>query len=374
MKKLPLGIQDFTLLRREDNVFVDKTGLIHQLINLNSRYIYFSRPPRFGKSLLVSILKEIFSGNRNLFTGLWIEDQIPWKPYPVIHLDFLNIANTTPELLETGIDKSLSEAASALDADISAASLKKRIYRLIKTIHKSTKSPIVVLMDNFDKPVADQLAHPITAAANQEIMASLGEALKSVSGSLRFVFLTGVSKGANVASFSGFDHLTDISLDPRFATLTGFTGEEAFDCFSDLITAHHLDFSEIKKWYNGYSWDGKNFVLNPGSLLDFLDSRDFMNFQQQYGIPKLLMNALRATPFDPASLKNISVPEEKLMAPDLVHPDIVSLLFQTGYLTIKEKKGADDMHRLDFPNLEMEMTFRDKLLPVIQEERQSVKG
>lgn len=366
MKKLslPLNIQNFEKLRKNQCLFVDKTELIYNIICHDSPNIFLSRPRRFGKSLIVSILKEIFSGRKDLFSDLWIEGKIDWRPYPVIHLDMLKLSAADPAELNASLSIMLKRIAAGFNLTLENGPVKSQFNDLLMGTSQKQGSPVVVLVDEYDKPIIDHIGALDIARQNRDILKNLYEALKANEEFIHFVFITGVSKFSKVSVFSGLNNITDISLDPRFATLAGFTEDELQDVFRLHIAASGQDVQKIKNWYNGYSWDGKQFVYNPYSILNYMETNSFQNYWYQSGTPKMLIDVIRSKKFDVSRLENLSVSQDGLNAFDLDRMDVISLLFQTGYLTIKEKSdsGYGPVCRLDYPNREVEDSFLKNLL------------
>ncbi|MCP5046289.1 MAG: AAA family ATPase, partial [bacterium] len=236
---LPIGIQSFSELIGGGYLYIDKTRDIHNLLTLAGKYYFLSRPRRFGKSLLVSTLKEVFSGNRELFKGLWIYDKIEWKKHPVIHLDFTQLEFQDNGTLEQSIIGHLDEIGESYDIQLEAPGYKKRFIHLIKKL--SAQGQVAILIDEYDKPIIDHILNPETAIANRDILKNLFGALKGLDEYIRFVFLTGVSKFSRVSVFSDLNNLSDITVDRRYATMLGYTQDELTGYFSDHIDVFSKD-------------------------------------------------------------------------------------------------------------------------------------
>ncbi|MCP5049420.1 MAG: AAA family ATPase, partial [bacterium] len=262
----------------------DKTKDIYNLIASGGQYYFLSRPRRFGKSLLVSTLKEVFSGNRELFKGLWIYDKIEWKKHPVIHLDFTQLEFKDSETLERSIFDLLDEIAAANDIQLDAPGYKTRFIQLIKKL--SQQGQVAVLIDEYDKPIIDHIENPGIAKDNLAILQDLFGVLKGLDKYIRFVLLTGVSKFSMASDFSGLNNLNDITIDNNYATFLGFTQDELTRYFSAHIDGLSKNagmsreqlLEQLKLWYNGYSWDGRNFVYNPFSILNLFRKQRFSNY------------------------------------------------------------------------------------------------
>lgn len=369
MKKLPIGIQSFSYLREEGYLYIDKTEKIHELLD-SGKYYFLSRPRRFGKSLLLSTIKEIFQGNKSLFSGLWIEDKWNWEEkVPVVHIPFSSIGYRT-STLQAAIDEKLSLIAEEHGTELKASQFDQRFKELIRQL--SAKGPIAMLIDEYDKPIIDYLTDMEQAKANREVLKSFYSVIKDSDPHIRFLIITGVSKFSRVSLFSDLNNLNDITISPKYATLLGYTQDELEHYFADRLATIHVDqlpkdtplLEEIKKWYNGYSWDGKNFVYNPFSILSFFDSTSFQNFWFQTGTPTFLVNLLKK--------RGIYEVEEEIVGQaafdsfDVERIDTNSLLFQTGYLTIREVVEIG-LYRLAIPNQEVKSSLLQHLIGAFKE-------
>lgn len=370
-KKLPIGIQTFSKLIEQDYLYIDKTQSIHRLLTQGGHYYFLSRPRRFGKSLLVSTLKEIFSGNRELFKDLWIYDKIQWTPHPVIHLDFLNISYKTPEILEKSLGDRLVEIASEnhiqLPADYDS---KAKFARLIKEL--SSKGDVVILVDEYDKPIIDFIDQPAIAHKNRDYLKDFYSVLKGSDQYIRFAFLTGVSKFSKVSVFSDLNNLDDITLDESFPTLLGCTEDELLFYFEDRIeqlanktnepaSGNKRTLREIREWYNGYSWDGAHFIYNPLSLLNLFSRLEYDNYWFTTGTPAFLIKILKERGINIREFESVEVDSSSFETYDIENIGSVSLLFQTGYLTVKKKTigtgGGETLYQLSSPNKEVRDSF-----------------
>lgn len=371
MKNLPIGIQTFSHLMEHNYLYVDKTEQIHRLLDLGGKFYFLSRPRRFGKSLLISTLYELFSGNRDLFNNLWIYDKIEWKKYPVIYIDFLEIAYKTPQKLEHSLGKKIREIADEYEIEIDPDDDYKEAFRhLIKRLAKTYKTNVVILVDEYDKPIIDfiETEDIDKAKANRRVLKHFYSVLKSSDQYIRFAFITGVSKFSRVSIFSDVNNLNDITIDNNFSTLLGLTQDELFRYFEYRIeelsreTGHGKDelLRQIKMWYNGYSWDGKNFLYNPLSILNLFSKKRFSNYWFSTGTPTFLINLIKKQNGDITSLEREEVDEAIFETYDIENLGILSMLFQTGYLTIKEIQPVDvvqSQYILSYPNLEVKESF-----------------
>ena len=286
MKNLPIGIQSIENIRAKDCIYVDKTQFALELIKGGPSHYFLSRPRRFGKSVFVSTLKEIFKGNRALFEGCYIaESNYDWKPYPVLYLNFGRITNKTPEKLEIHLHEIITTISEEHSIKINVTSLEFRLEMLVKGLAKNGK--VVVLIDEYDKPLIDHLHNQEVAEGNRQLLQDFFGALKNLDEYIEFTFITGISKFSKVSLFSGANHLKDISMDARYAAMMGYTQEELVQ--SILANTYRISYkrgteqgqpsseedilAEIKDWYNGYRFSEEEiYVYNPFSTLNYLFS------------------------------------------------------------------------------------------------------
>jgi Predicted AAA-ATPase/PD-(D/E)XK nuclease superfamily len=363
-KILPTGRQSFRSLREDNCIYVDKTQHIYRLCTQEKMY-FLSRPRRFGKSLLLSTLNELFLGSQDLFTDTWIADNWDWtKKNPVIHISFLSVPYTTMGL-ETGIRYYLLELCEEHHINNKGIEDISLLFtHLIKELYKQG-GQVVILIDEYDKPIIDHLEfHAIDKAkANQAVLGLFYGALKDLDIYIRMLFITGVSKFTKVSLFSKLNNLLDLTLHPSYATMLGYTQEELesnFDGYIDDVLTVFPEYSresllaEVKLWYNGYSWDGKVTLYNPFGILLFLSGRDFQSYWFSTGTPTFLVKKLEQQNF--FQLENIEADFNFLDQYSLDNIEITSLLFQTGYLTIKEKSKFGELV-LSYPNKEVRMAM-----------------
>ncbi len=368
MQKLPIGIQDFRKLRSGGYLYVDKTEAIYRLTQ-EAGYYFLSRPRRFGKSLLVSTMKELFSGNRELFTGLWIEDRWNWsETNPVLHIPFSSIGYKSLGL-ERALHEFLDDVSQEHDLGVEEEALEKKFSEVLERL-SAKHSRVVLLIDEYDKPIIDYLGKEIEQAkANREVLRKFYSILKDSDPHLRLVFITGVSKFSKVSIFSDLNNLDDLTIqDYRSNTLLGYTQEELEHFFSEHIAqtaatqgiAEDELLEQIKNWYNGYSWNGADFVYNPFSMLNFFQKRVFMNHWFKTATPTFLVDLLRKQEF--YELDGMQVSETTFDSFDLENLQLEALLFQTGYLTIKAYEARRRLYTLGYPNLEVRESMMDYLL------------
>ncbi len=372
MKKLPLGIQTFSKMIEGDYLYIDKTEQIYNLITYSGQYYFLARPRRFGKSLLISTLQELFSGNRALFEGLWIEDKIDWQPYPVVHIDFTGLEYDTPGTLQQSLKNKLQKIALQYNIQLPDSGYKSMFGQLIESLAAITGRQAVILIDEYDKPIIDHINDKQTAAANHKILGNFYSIIKSVDRHIRFVLITGVSKFSRVSIFSGLNNLNDITIDDRFSTLMGYTHQELLTYFpthlqqlqQKLAMPQPELLATIKRWYNGYSWDGAHFLYNPFSILSLFNKLRFGNYWFASGTPTFLIDLIKSKRKNIADIETQIVDESLFESFDIDHIEVLSLLFQTGYLTIKkvESLNVKSLYTLSYPNQEVKESLLKHLL------------
>ncbi|MEW6368462.1 MAG: AAA family ATPase [Acidobacteriota bacterium] len=371
MKKLPLGISTFSDIVRQGRLYVDKTRWIHKLVAEGGKYFFLSRPRRFGKSLLVSTLKEIFEGNRDLFAGLWIHDKLDWTPNPVIRLDCSAINYDTPDALKSSLVTVLSEIAAGAGLALDAGDYKMALRELI--LRLSARGRVALLVDEYDKPLVDFVDVPEIAAANRDVLRSFYSTIKGCDEYLQFVLVTGVSKFSRVSLFSGLNNLDDITVDDRFSTLLGWTEDELQATFAEWIDVacermgigRDEMIERVREWYNGYSWDGRTFVYNPQSILSLFSKMRFGNFWFETGTPSFLLKMIRQHDVNIGELEAYVTDDSLFETYDVDRMNVPSLLFQSGYLTVKHIKtdvsGARE-YTLSYPNREVRESLLKHIL------------
>ncbi len=362
MKELSLPLNDFADVITGNRIYVDKTKFLLPLIQRKGFY-FLSRPRRFGKSLLLSTFKYIFQGRKELFAGLYIEDKIDWKTYPVIHLDFLNISYKDTTLAE-GLKHYLHIQAEDENIVLNSDSPRDLLFELIRKLKAKFQQNVVILIDEYDKSIIDYIDEPAQAAINRDTLKNFFGTLKGLTADLQFIFLTGVSKFSKVSLFSDLNNLVDLTLDKNYTTLLGYTQNEVETYFVDYLEQHRIEknmslsdlLAEIKRWYNGYSWNGVDSVYNPYSILNFLYSGEFLNHWFSTGTPTMVVKLLnqkylkdfKDVPFGIFELERYDITQ--------IEKHLVSLLFQTGYLTITTKVDAETF-LLNYPNKEVRDSF-----------------
>ena len=368
MKKLPIGIQSFEKLREDDYLYVDKTQLVYDLTHGGGSYLFLSRPRRFGKSLLLSTLKAYFEGRKDLFEGLAImELEHDWKQHPVLHLD-LNTGNyTSVDGLIDVFRSHIQTWETTYGIQPQAESLPMRLANIITSLDN-----VVILIDEYDKPLIETLDKPELNSLFRDNMRGMYSVLKTCDKHIRFAMLTGVSRFKDVGIFSGLNNLEDISLDPMVATACGFTEQELRDSFAEhlrrfadeeQVSPERL-LTKLKQMYDGYCFaPNAEGVYNPFSLLNSLKQCRFANYWYQSGTTSWLMKQLNITTVNLEQFSDDQVVARTLIDDARIGGNPIALLYQTGYLTIKGYDHEFDSYRLGFPNLEVENSFIDSLVP-----------
>ena len=378
MKRLPLGIQNFREIITGNYIYADKTQDIFKLLQ-GAKYYFLSRPRRFGKSLLLDTISEAFSGDKELFNGLWIHNSdYDFQMHPVIRFDMSNISNKTPDILEESLMSSLKKRAREDGLDISESIISDFFMQLIEGLYKKYDRQVVVLIDEYDKPILDHLTDIEVAELNRQVIKGFYGILKSMDRYLRFVMITGVTKFTKTSIFSELNNLLDITLTEEFANICGIVREDLDVLFAEHIEAlSSLDSlkrydnlkSEILAWYDGYSWDGATRVLNPFSLLSFFAQKRFYSFWYASGTPTFLVNMIKSNPESYLTISNLVITERMLDSFELRQLEIEPLLFQTGYLTIKQViyPVGIPQYLLEIPNNEVNDAFHLQIMSSLTE-------
>jgi len=381
MKSLPVGLQSIEKIIKNDFVYVDKTGLLYDLVKKPGAY-FLSRPRRFGKSLTCSTLEAIFQGKKELFVDLEIsKKEYDWKQYPVVRIDFSGIAHQTINDIYESLSLSLDRVAVHYDVDISSVRLAKDKFKVLILALAEKYGPVVLIIDEYDKPILDHIYNEETAVAMREFMKNFYGVLKDagVEANLRFLFVTGVSKFSKVSLFSELNNLKDLTLDEGAATLCGYTQKELEICFDEHIkafahkkntTAQAL-LSELKKWYNGFQFselDSK--VYNPFSILNCLSSQRFANYWFSSGTPTFIIKYAQR---NPELLQKLMMLEtEMLTASDLEKLSVenyfentIIIFQQAGYLTLTHYNNKTNIFTLGYPNHEIRLSMTEHILNYI---------
>ena len=367
--KLPIGIQTFAAIRNEGYAYVDKSRFIASLAE--GKYYFLSRPRRFGKSLLIDTLDCAFSGRRELFKGLFldkVESGWDWdKRHSVIRIGFGSGSVRTPADLNNYARRRLAEEGAKLGFEtLQDQSAYETLRDLVHRVHERDGVGAVVLIDEYDKPILDNIENPAVAVAMREELKSLYSVLKDCDPWLRFVFLTGVSKFAKAGIFSGLNNLNDITVDARYSAICGYTQADLETVFADRLEG--FDKAAVREWYNGYAWLGEA-VYNPFDILLLFDKGSYRPWWFETGTPAFLVKLLAQKPRTLPDLDGLDAGEELLGSFDIENLRPETLLFQAGYLTIKAWSSDSDegtKYRLGFPNREVRAAFSQSLLDVLR--------
>jgi len=368
LKKLPIGISTFKKIREENYIYVDKTKEILDLIQ-SYEYVFLSRPRRFGKSLFLDTLKEVFEGNKELFKGLYIYDKYDFEPHPVIKISWAGYFKTLDSTKKVALTI-LRENQKKLDVYCEEQTEPSSCFaELIRKTYEKYNKKVVILIDEYDKPIIDNIEDIEIAKQNREFLRGFYTVIKDSDAYVRFAFLTGVSKFSKVSIFSGLNNLVDISLNPKYYKICGYTHNNLLNEFKEHLEG--ADLEEVREWYNGYNFLGKEKVYNPFDILLFIDSGlEFNNYWFKTATPTFLIKLLEKRNYDVIKFENLEVGESILDSFDITKIKLESLLFQTGYLTIKKKKkvGRINKYILTFPNLEVRSSFNDFLLDYLTDD------
>lgn len=365
-KSLPIGIETFAKIRQNNHYYVDKTRLIVEMIQF-SDYIFLSRPRRFGKSLTIDTIAELFDGNQALFKGLYAEQHWDWSvKHPIIRLSFVDGVKEGLDRLHKNLANQLTETANRYQVTLSDDGYIAIQFRnLITALYEKYEQSVVILIDEYDKPILDNLVgdNPEQATQMREALRDFYSVIKGQDARLRFVMLTGVSQFSKVNLFSGLNNLTDITLLEQFSAVCGYTQSELEDVFTDELANTDLD--KVKQWYNGYNWTGDK-VYNPFDILLFLadKNRVFQPFWFATGTPDFLIKVLQQEGVETFDITQMTADKLQLSKLDIedIHP--VALMFQTGYLTIERTFTVLDSpyYQLNYPNREVRQSFSKLLL------------
>ncbi|MFA7607826.1 MAG: ATP-binding protein [Rhodocyclaceae bacterium] len=360
-KKLPIGIQTFREIREEDFYYVDKTPHALRLIG-EGKYYFLSRPRRFGKSLLVDTLAELFAGNEALFRGLYCHDKWDWSVrYPVIRISFAEGVMESRADLDRRIDEILRENEATLGVGGEEASVPGRFGALVRAAERTFGQRVVVLVDEYDKPILDNLTRPELARQMRDGLRDLYSVIKGQDAHIKFAMLTGVSKFSKVSLFSGLNNLNDITVEAAYSAICGYTDADVDTVFAPELPG--LDRELIREWYNGYNWTGEA-VYNPFDLLLLFSKREFRPYWFETGTPTFLIDVLTERKTFLPDLERLQASDALLSAFEVGDISTEALLFQTGYLTIGavQRIGVMPRYRLRYPNLEVRASLNEALL------------
>ena len=359
---LPTGMTSLREIRTRDCYYVDKTDHVRRLVEGGKHY-FLSRPRRFGKTLLVDTLQELFEGSEELFRGLAIHGEWDWSAHhPVVRISFGGGNFDSPDFVRRNVEDQLEETErlAGLEPDPVEASI--RFRRLIRTLHERTGQRAVVLVDEYDKPILDALGDRELARANRDFLRGFYAMIKDCDRQLRFVFLTGVSRFSQAGLFSGLNNLIDITLEPEFSDICGYTDADLDAVFAPEFEG--LDRKEVRRWYNGYNWRGAEKVYNPFDILLLFRTREFEAHWFRTGTPTFLADLLSRRRVAAPALEGMFANATLLSAIDVDRIPVEALLFQTGYLTIVGEERDEEalLYRLGYPNLEVKRSLNALLL------------
>ena len=378
LKRLPLSIQTFEKIRKDDLLYIDKTEYIWNMIHL-SKYIFLNRPRRFGKSLLVSTLQAYFEGRRDLFKGLFIETvEKEWTAYPVLRFDMSLGKHMEKEQLERYIAMRLVEYEVKYGITNPATDNNDRLTALIQAAYHKTGKKVVVLVDEYDAPLLDVMHEDTMLPVLRNVMRNFYSPLKASDPYLQFVFLTGITKFSQISIFSELNNLKNISMLANYAGVCGITLDEMLTAMSDYIddfaeslqTTREGAINGLKQQYDGYhfTWPSPE-IFNPFSLLNAFQDHDYTNYWFSSGTPTYLIEMLRKFHVLPSDISNMQVLASDFDAPTENMASITPLLYQGGYVTIKDYDRASCLYTLDIPNKEIRVGLMDSLLPNYVERR-----
>jgi hypothetical protein len=360
-RSLPIGIQTFRKIREGGFYYVDKTGFALRLVEQGSHY-FLSRPRRFGKSLFLDTLAELFSANRVLFEGLEADACWDWsRSYPLIRLSFADGVLQSRAQLDEKISELLADNAARLGVSSAHRSLSGQFHGLISAAAARYGERTVVLVDEYDKPILDNLSAPDTAREMRDGLRNLYSVIKGADADIRFAFLTGVSKFSKVSLFSGLNNLNDITVDPDYSALCGYTEADLDTVFAPELEG--LDREQIRAWYNGYNWTGEA-VYNPFDILLLFQKRSFRPWWFETATPTFLIDMLTEREVFVPQLSALHADADMLSAFDVERISTEALLWQTGYLTIdrEEQHFGEYRYRLRYPNREVYQSLNNSLL------------
>lgn len=358
-KKLPIGLQTFREIREEGYYYVDKTPFALRLIE-RGKYYFLSRPRRFGKSLFLDTLRELFEGNQALFTGLAAEHHWDWStPYPVISLSFGAGVLKTLSALDAVIHEQLSAHEEKHALTPTMPDIPSRLKRLIRNLHGQTGQRVVVLVDEYDKPMLDNLHEPNIAREVRDGLRNLYSVLKDSDAHIQFVLITGVSKFSKVNLFSGLNNLNDITVDEPYSAICGYTENDVDTVFAPELPG--LDRALIRDWYNGYNWTGEA-VYNPFDVLLLFEKRKLRPYWFETGTPTFLVEFLARHHWFTPDLMRLKTSESMFSQFEIEHLRPEALLWQAGYLTfhqVEEVRPGRRQYTLGYPNLEVEAALNE---------------
>ncbi len=373
LKLYPIGIQTFERLRKENRLYIDKTEYIYRMAHDNSSYVFLGRPRRFGKSLLVSTMRSYFEGRKELFQGLAMERlEKDWTEYPVLHFSMAMGKHMEKEQLERYLLYILKENERRFGVESDLIDPNLRLADLITTLYEKTGKQVVVLIDEYDAPLLDVAHEKEQLDVLRNIMRNFYSPLKDCEPMLRFVFLTGITKFSQLSIFSELNNISNISMNDDYAGICGITKEELMEQMSDdidmLAEANGLSreaaLAKLKEHYDGYHFSGVSpDVFNPFSLLNCFSERKYGAYWFTSGTPTYLINMMRKHGAVPTDITRVEADESEFDAPTEAMTTIMPLLYQSGYITIKDYNRDYNYYTLDVPNKEVKVGLTKALIP-----------
>ncbi|MDR3237576.1 MAG: AAA family ATPase, partial [Spirochaetia bacterium] len=366
MKKLPIGMQDYKELITENFVYVDKTKYLFDMID-SGKFYFISRPRRFGKSLTVSALYYLFNGEMELFKDTWIYDKWEFKEYPVIKISMADIDTTDRKSVEESLKLKLTKIYNEHNIIPRTDLLKIMFSDLIEELAKKEK--VALLIDEYEKPILDHLQDKETAEAIRSLLRNFYIVIKGSDQYLKFVFMTGITKFTKTGVFSALNNLNELTTDEKYSEMFGYTQEELDGYFKEYIDDISIEtkqerseiIAKIKEYYDGFSFDGKHFVYNPFSILNYFSKRELRNYWMQSGSPSFIIDYAKLHLLDPYNYLHTYIREDRLTSYEIESAPPESFLVQSGYLTFKEKHETLG-YLLDYPNKEVQNSFSELIL------------
>ena len=373
LKECPIGIQDFEKIIKNDFLYVDKTRQVYEMTHKGSQYVFLSRPRRFGKSLLASTLHYYFDGRRDLFKGLAIEKlEKDWVKHPVLHFDMSLGKHMDKDRLERYLGTLLEDYEKIYHIDKPAVDSNVRLTAIIRAAYEQTGKQVVVLIDEYDAPLLDIVHEEENLPLLRNVMRNFYSPLKGCDKYLRFVFLTGITKFSQLSIFSELNNINNVSMDEEYADICGITKEELTGQLSEYIDAlaeangftHDEMLRELTKQYDGYhfTWPSPD-IFNPYSLINAFAKKRLGNFWFGSGTPTFLIEMMRKFSVAPTEIGSIVMRSSGFDAPAEHLTSIYPLLYQSGYLTIKDGDRNMDFYTLDIPNNEIRVGLMSSLFP-----------
>ncbi len=370
----PIGIQDFEKIRRDGYVYVDKTELVFKMTHGSGNYCFLSRPRRFGKSLLVSTLEAYFSGKKELFEGLAVDTlENDWIQYPVLRFDLTGKDFSAPHSVTDALGNQLDKLEEQYNVRPTSAAIDTRFKDVIDAAFAKTGKPVVILIDEYDKPIVDNLGDEALTDSFRRQLQGFYSVMKAKDACIKFGFLTGVTKIGKLSVFSGLNNLKDISMDARYTDICGISEEDLRKYFgesvSELAEANGMTeeecYTELARMYDGYHFcEDTAGMYNPFSVLNTFDSLKFRKYWFATGTPSFLIRFLETGRYNLGNVDGIKATSSVLTGVGYSRPNAITLLYQSGYLTIKGYDRRSDLYTLGYPNNEVEDGFMESLSEV----------